>query len=111
MAKVYVEVFGCSANMADSEIVSGLLQEVGHTSVASPEEADASIILTCIVKTPTETKMRKRLCELTMLERPLIVAGCMPKAEKWLVEEVTPKASLMGPDDLLRVVEVLGAAL
>ena len=111
MAKVYLEVFGCSSNVADSEIVSGLLQEAGHTFVASPGEADASIILTCIVKTPTEKKMIKRLRELATLGRPLIVAGCMPKAERWLVEKVAPKASLMGPDALLRVVKVLGATL
>ena len=111
MARVYVEVFGCSANMADSEIASGLLREAGHTHVASPEEADANVILTCIVKTPTEIKMVKRLRELAALRRPLIVAGCMPKAEKQLVEEVAPRASLMGPDDLLKVVEVVEATL
>jgi len=111
LAKVYVEVFGCSANMADSEIASGLLRKAGHTPVASPEEADANVILTCIVKTPTEIKMVKRLRELAALRRSLVVAGCMPKAEKRLVEEVAPRASLMGPDDLLKVVEVLEATL
>jgi len=111
VAKVYVEVYGCSANVADSEIASGLLGEAGHTPVASPEEADAHIVLTCIVKTPTELKMVKRLKKLAALGRPLVVAGCMPKAERWLVEEVAPMASLMGPDDLLRIEEVVEATL
>ena len=111
MARVYVEVFGCSANVADSEIASGLLEEEGHTPVDTPEEADVSIVLTCVVKKPTELKMIKRLRRLAALGRPLVVAGCMPKAERWLVEEVAPRASLMGPDDVLRVVEVAEAAL
>ncbi|RLI08078.1 2-methylthioadenine synthetase [Candidatus Bathyarchaeota archaeon] len=111
MARVYVEVFGCSANVADSEIASGLLREAGHTVVASPEDADASIVLTCIVKTPTELRVVRRLRELSSLARPLIVAGCMPKAERELVEEIAPGASLMGPDDLHRVVEVVEAAI
>lgn len=111
MAKVYVEVFGCSANVADAEIASGLLRDAGHTPAATPEEADALVVLTCIVKTPTERKVAKRLRKLTAMGRPLIVAGCMPKAERWLAEEVAPRASLMGPDDILRVVEVVEAAL
>jgi len=111
VAKVYVEVFGCSVNVADSEIVSGLLKEAGHTLTASPEEADASVILTCIVKTPTELKMVKRLRELKAEGKALVVAGCMPKAEKWLVEEVVPRASLMGPDSILRTVEVVEETL
>lgn len=111
MAKVYVEVFGCSANVADMEIASGLLREADHVIVASPEEADACVVLTCIVKTPTELKMVRRIRELSAMGRPLVVAGCMPKAERELVEEVAPGASLMGPDGLLRVVEVVEAAL
>ena len=111
MARIYVEAFGCSANKADSEIASGLLREAGHTHVASPEEADANIVLTCIVKTPTEIKMVKRLRDLAALRKPLIVAGCMPKAEKQLVKEVAPSASLMGPDDLLNMAEVVEATL
>lgn len=111
MARVYIEAFGCSANMADSEIASGLLREAGNIHVASPEEADINIILTCIVKTPTEIKMVKRIRDLAALSKPLIVAGCMPKAEKQLVGEVAQKASLMGPDDLLKVAEVVEATL
>ncbi|MCW3992852.1 MAG: tRNA (N(6)-L-threonylcarbamoyladenosine(37)-C(2))-methylthiotransferase, partial [Candidatus Bathyarchaeota archaeon] len=111
MAKVYVEVFGCSANVADLEIASGLLEEAGHTHVDAPGKADAVIILTCIVKRPTELRMIRRLRELAALGMPLVVGGCMPKAERWLVEEVAPMASLLGPDNILRIVEVVNAAL
>lgn len=111
LAKVNVEVFGCSANVADSEIVSGLLVQAGHTIVSQPEMADASIVLTCTVKTPTENKVVKRIRELSAKGLPLVVAGCMPKAQRELVAETAPRASMMGPDDLLDVVEVLEAAL
>ncbi len=111
MARVYVEVFGCSANAADGEMVSGLLAEAGHVLADAPWEADASVVLTCVVKAPTERRVVKRLKEVSGLGRPLVVAGCMPKAERGLVEEVVPKASLMGPDDVPRVVEVLERTL
>lgn len=111
MARVYVEVFGCSANVADSEIVSGLLIEAGHALAASPEGADASVVLTCIVKTPTERRVVRRLRELSVLKKPLVVAGCMPKAERWLVEKIAPEASLLGPDDIGRAVEIVETAI
>ena len=110
MARVCVEVFGCSANVADAEIASGLLEEAGHVQVES-EKADVLIVLTCVVKRPTELRMIRHLRDLAALGKPLVVAGCMPKAERWLAEEAAPTASLLGPDDILQVVEAVDAAL
>jgi MiaB-like tRNA modifying enzyme len=111
LAKVYVEAFGCSANLADSEMVQGLLREAGHTIVVEPESADASVVLSCTVKTPTQRKIEKRIRELHQLEQPLVVAGCMPKAQRDLVAELAPGACMMGPDNIREVVEVVEVAL
>ncbi len=111
MARVYVEVYGCSANIADAEFISGLLMRSGHIPTASPEDAESFIVLTCVVKTPTERKMLKRLRELSSKGVPMVVAGCMPKAERWLVEQAAPGASLIGPDDIHHAVEALEASL
>ena len=109
MARVYVEVYGCSANRADAEIASGLLLEAGHEIVDSAEAADVSVLLTCIVKTPTEHKVVRRLRELE--GKRVVVAGCMPKAQISLIEEVSPGASLVGPDDVARIPEAVTAAM
>ncbi len=109
MTRVYVEVYGCSANRADAEIASGLLLEAGHEIVDSAEDADVSVLLTCIVKTPTEHKVVRRLRELE--GKRIVVAGCMPKAQRELVEEVSPDASLVGPDDVARIPEAVKAAV
>jgi threonylcarbamoyladenosine tRNA methylthiotransferase CDKAL1 len=108
LARVHVEVYGCSANQADAEIASGLLVEAGHTIVESANEADVSVILTCIVKTPTERKIVRRLGELR--GRRVVVAGCMPKALMSLVEETLPGASMVGPDDVARIPEAVKQA-
>jgi len=97
--------------MADSEIASGLLEETGHALVDTVEDAEVLLIMTCIVKKPTEQRMLKNLRRLKAFGIPLVVAGCMPKAERWLVEETVPEASLMGPDDIPRGVEIVDAAL
>jgi threonylcarbamoyladenosine tRNA methylthiotransferase CDKAL1 len=107
MPRVYVEVYGCSANQADAEIASGLLTEAGHLLVGSEEEADVSVIMTCIVKTPTEIKIARRLRELVVAGRKVVIAGCMPKALRSLVEEIAPNASMVGPDDLVMMPEAV----
>jgi len=106
-----VKAYGCSANLADSEIASGLLVEAGHTIAQSPEETDAYLILTCTVKTPTENKIIKEIRRLYKTGKPLIVAGCMPKAQRDLVYGAAPDASLLGPDDLLSVVKAVECSL
>ncbi len=111
MARVYVEAYGCSANLADSEMVQGLLTEAGHTIIGEPGSADASVVLSCTVKTPTQRKIEKRIRQLHQLGRPLVVAGCMPKAQRDLVAEIAPGASLMGPDNIREVVGVVEAAI
>ena len=111
MARIHVEVYGCSANQADFEMVQGLLCGAGHTLVGEPEAADAFVVLTCTVKTPTERKIVKRIRRLSDLGGPLIVAGCMPEAQRGLVEETAPGASMVGPDNLLDIVDVVEAAI
>ena len=111
MARVYIEAYGCSANLADSEMVQGLLVRAGHTIIGEPGGADASVVLSCTVKTPTQRKIEKRIRQLHLSGRPLIVAGCMPKAQRDLVVEIAPGASLMGPDNIREVVGVVEAAI
>jgi threonylcarbamoyladenosine tRNA methylthiotransferase CDKAL1 len=105
MPNVYVKSYGCSANTADAEIAKGELLENGYTLVGTPEEADLNIILTCVVKTPTEQKVSRELKEMEASGKPLIVAGCMPKSMKAKVLELVPTASLVGPDDIERMPE------
>jgi MiaB-like tRNA modifying enzyme len=109
LARVNVEVYGCSANQADAEIASGLLTEAGHTLVDDADSADVSVILTCIVKTPTEVKIVRRLEALR--GKRVVVAGCMPKALRSLVEQTMPGASMVGPDDIVKIPEAVEATV
>ena len=40
MAKIWVEAYGCSASFADSEMISGLIVNGGHTLAEDPSETD-----------------------------------------------------------------------
>jgi MiaB/RimO family radical SAM methylthiotransferase len=111
MSKIYLKSYGCSANTADAEIARGILTKHGHCLVDNPQNAELNIILTCVVKKPTEQKVSKELRRMEVTEKPLIVAGCMPKSMTEHVEELVPNASLIGPDDIERIGEAVNLAL
>ena len=95
MAKIWVEAYGCSASFADSEMISGLIVNGGHTLAANSSESDLNLIVTCSVKDATANKMIYRIKQLK--SKPLVVAGCLPKAEKTTVEKFSDNASMLGP--------------
>jgi len=75
--KFYIETFGCTANMGNSQELAGALQERGHIQ-SSLDEADAIVVNTCAVTEKTERKVLRRL---RLLQGPrLVVAGCLPAA-------------------------------
>ena len=109
MAKIFVEAYGCSASFADSEMISGLIVNGGHTLVESSSESDLNVVVTCSVKDATANKMIHRIKSLK--SKPLIVAGCLPKAEKNTVEKFTEKASMLGPNSLGKTLQVIDSTL
>ena len=109
MAKIFVEAYGCSASFADSEMISGLVVNGGHTLVDSSSESDLNMIVTCSVKDATANKMIHRIKSLK--SKPLIVAGCLPKAEKETVEKFTENASMLGPNSLGKTLQVIDTTL
>jgi 2-methylthioadenine synthetase len=111
MTRVYVESYGCAANLHDTEIMRALLREAGYEEVGRPEEADLLLINTCTVKTPTANRMMTRITALSMYGRPLIVAGCFAKAQPETVARINPRASLIGPDAVDQVVRVAEASM
>jgi len=111
MRKVYIESYGCSANHSDTEIMLGLLREKGFKIVNTPKISNINIINTCVVKTPTENRMIFRVKELSKLNKPLIVAGCMPKVERRVIERINPHVSLIGPNSVEKIVHVVEETL
>ncbi len=109
MAKIFVEAYGCSASFADSEMISGLILNGGHTLVDNSSKSDLNIVVTCSVKDVTANKMIHRIKSLK--SKPLVVAGCFPKAEKSTVEKFSENASLLGPNSLGMTLQVIDSTL
>ncbi|MCD6114063.1 MAG: tRNA (N(6)-L-threonylcarbamoyladenosine(37)-C(2))-methylthiotransferase [Thermoprotei archaeon] len=108
--KVYMENYGCPVNKADGAYMLSLLYKAGFNEAKSPDEADIIIINTCTVRKDTENNMVKRIRKLYALASrkgaKLIVAGCLPKAQPYLVNTVAPNASMVSPQNYDRIVDV-----
>lgn len=109
MAKIWVESYGCSASFADAEMISGLIVNGGHTLAENSRDADLNLIVTCSVKDATANKMVNRIKRLK--SKPLVVAGCLAKAEPKSVQKFSPNASLMGPNSIGKTLQIIDTTL
>ncbi|MDD3363589.1 MAG: tRNA (N6-isopentenyl adenosine(37)-C2)-methylthiotransferase MiaB [Syntrophomonas sp.] len=74
--------YGCQMNVRDSEIISGLLDNMGYIEEATLAEADLVVFNTCSVRHSAENKVYGKLGEINKLKKThpnLIIAfgGCM----------------------------------
>ena len=109
--RVWVETYGCSASMADSEIIKGILVRGGYGLSTKPGMSDVNLIVTCGVKESTEHRMLSRITALAQLDKPLVVAGCLPKSDRALLEKYCPEACLLGPHSLDKTLDVVNHSI
>ncbi|MBI4448271.1 tRNA (N(6)-L-threonylcarbamoyladenosine(37)-C(2))-methylthiotransferase [Candidatus Woesearchaeota archaeon] len=112
MVNVCIITYGCAANQDNSAIMAGLLKKEGHKLVKKMEEADVVVINSCIVKHPTESKVRSKINEVTKNypAKKLIIAGCMPEAEKAICDELALNATLLNTFHVTKIVEAVESA-
>lgn len=113
MAKIYIETYGCSSSRNDSEIMAGLLNEAGYEIVDNASLADVVIVNTCIVKQPTENKIRFRIRQINEKypKKKLIIAGCMPEAEPEAIRSVAKNASMVSTNQITSIADAIAKAL
>ncbi len=79
MLEIYFESYGCTANHNSTEIMKGLVKQAGLNITSNLKLADLIVINSCIVKEPTEEKIRRKITELLKQGKKIILAGCMPR--------------------------------
>lgn len=105
--KVYLEVYGCTANKSDASLVKGILKENNHEIVDEIKYADALILLTCTVIDTTEQRMLSRLKVLKNTGKEIIVGGCMASVQSEKVKSIAPNVKLLPPQHSYKILDVL----
>jgi tRNA-2-methylthio-N6-dimethylallyladenosine synthase len=114
MKRVYIETYGCQMNVADSELMFGLLSRAGYVRADDPAEADVMLVNTCAVRDNAEQRVIGRMGELQRHKRPgdvLGVVGCMAQRLGPALLERVPRVDLVvGPDAYRNLPELIGLA-
>ena len=75
--KFHLLVFGCHANVADSERLRTLLKKLGGTEVETPQEAELLLFVTCAVRQHAEDRVFGFLKRFSRPGLVMAVTGCM----------------------------------
>src|SRR5919107_5546941 len=114
MKRVYIETYGCQMNVADSELMLGVLRRDGYERTEQPEEADVLLVNTCAVRDNAEQRVIGRMGELQRYKREggvLGVVGCMAQRLGPALLAKVPRVDLVvGHDGYRNLPELLSQA-
>ncbi len=82
----YIRTYGCQMNEHDTEVMSGLLSEMGYTEASEMKQADVILLNTCAIRENAENKVFGELGHLKPIktENPDVIigiCGCMSQEE------------------------------
>lgn len=101
---VYIETYGCQMNIADTELILGLLKPQGYEATPRPEGADVILLNTCAIREHAEERIIGRLGDLVKhkARKPGVVlglTGCMAQHHREALLDKAPFLDLvLGPD-------------
>ncbi|MCZ7616119.1 MAG: hypothetical protein M5T52_21835 [Ignavibacteriaceae bacterium] len=77
--KVYIETYGCQMNLADTEIVLGILQNNGYSHTKNSDEADVILVNTCSIRDNAEQRIYGRLGNFKTIKdnKPGLIVGVL----------------------------------
>ena len=111
--KFAIQTYGCQMNVADSELVEGILTNLGLEKTSDYDEADAIFLNTCAIRENAETKVHSKLGNLhkIKLNKPHLiigVLGCMAQNLKDDLLKNKPYVDIiLGPDSYRKIPDLL----
>lgn len=107
MTRICILTFGCSLNISDSEVMSGLLEKHKFKMVKTVDEADLVIVNSCTVKHATEAHFWNLLNKLKEKNKLVVIAGCIAQTDPEKLSEY----SLIGTTQLTHIHEIVEETL
>ena len=82
----YIFTYGCQGNEADSEVMAGILEQVGYKLSDDPMNSDVVLLNTCAIRENAEQRIWGVLGQLKGRKREnpdmiVGICGCMPQEE------------------------------
>lgn len=111
--QVYIETYGCQMNVADTELVMGILNNNGYDLANDVHEADVVFLNTCSIRDNAEQRIYGRLGNLKTIkdQKPGMVVGILGCMAERLRSDLIDKKKLVdmvvGPDEYRRLPELL----
>ena len=115
----YVDTFGCQQNVADGEVLAGMLAEMGFAPTDDTSAADVVLLNTCAIREHAEKRVFGALGELTHTkeanpEQIIVLCGCMAQ-QKRIADRVKESYRhvdlVLGPQAEWRLPELLYGVL
>ncbi len=113
---IYIETYGCQMNIADTELVLGILKNYGYEVTKEAAKADVILLNTCSIRDNAEQRIYGRLGNFKTMKnsKPELIVGvlgCMAeRLRKDLIEEKKIVDLVVGPDEYRRLPEFLDTA-
>jgi len=105
--KIFIEVYGCTANKSDASLIIGLLKKHSYVTVKRIEDADVLLILTCTVISTTEQRMLSRLRIFKNTGKKVIVSGCMASIQPKIIKSIIPEAKILPAQYSYHIIDLL----
>jgi len=114
--KVYIETYGCQMNLADTEVIMGILNNNGYELTKEIESSDVVFLNTCSVRDNAEQRIHGRLGTIGVLKQnnPNLVIGilgCMAeRLRNDLIEKEKVVDLIVGHDEYRKIPELIDIA-
>ena len=113
--KAWVDTYGCQQNEADSELIRGMLVEMGYDIIHTEEGADVIVINTCAIREHAEQRVFGNVGALVHGKRRnpnqiICLCGCMaqePHVAQRIRQSYPHVDLVFGPHELWRFPEFL----
>jgi tRNA-2-methylthio-N6-dimethylallyladenosine synthase len=109
--KVFIETLGCQMNVADTERMLGMLEEIEYYPTENFAEADLSILNTCSIREHAVDKMRSYIGKWDKHRKPgslIAVSGCVAQQEGTsLVKDIKTLDLLVGTHNIHRLPDLV----
>lgn len=107
MTKIYIQTMGCSANLAESELMMGLLQEAGFKITDDIEYSDVNVINICTVKGNYNALREIRKIKEQYPGKKMVVAGCITREIVEPIRKIDQDAALINTHNFYRITNAI----